>query len=711
MDSGKSPALISEEHFAFGVNVSSRGGRPRTRPAFKQLSFSSPDAALTLASSRTFQGAFAFFDASSGATALIAVFGGRLVRFNLLTMSADVLTPAGWLDAYRVCWFVQADKFLVVQDGVNPPVIFDGVTARRSRTGLLNPNKTLSSLTQTGGTATATTSSPHGFSTNDYVQIEGASPVGFNTEAYITVTSPTTFTFPVTSTLSSPATVAGAYCRWAPEVPVGAVMAYGQGRLFVAGADRRTFKAGDIIYGDVRGTADNVLRFTEEIYLAEGGDFSFPSTMGRIVSMGFVPFQDTATGQGELLVMGEFGVSSYNVSAERTNWKSTQIQRVTFTEIGAVSPVGAVGVNNDVVFRTGLGIRSYRQARADLNSYGQTPISAEVNRILDLDDKSLLGRVSAVYFANRMLMTCGPQTIQVAAKISSLDRSGGTLTVTTETSHPLAPGDSVTVWNSQGFDATYTVLTVPSTVSLTVACSEYSPSEAGGNSFLTSPKLGDRVVYRGVVSLDFNSVSGVGGKTSAAYDGVWTGLSAFQIVPGFVTGAPRAFAFVSDGSLATTVWEITDSFGPDVLASGSEVSQECALETRVFDFKKPFLVKRLVGCSMWVSDLQGEGEVRLFYRPSNYPCWTLWGVKSFCAKVGDFLPESDSLSSSTPRGLPQMRELWNFPTPPEACDESSGGILSQSTGFQIRVEWTGRMTLDQLVLHAVEQPTNFMGGC
>lgn len=64
----------------------------------------------------------------------------------------------------------------------------------------------VSSLTQSGGTATATTGSAHGFSDGDQVTIAGATPSGFNLTVNITVTSLTTFTYPVSSALSSPAT-------------------------------------------------------------------------------------------------------------------------------------------------------------------------------------------------------------------------------------------------------------------------------------------------------------------------------------------------------------------------------------------------------------------------------------------------------------------------------------------------------------------------
>jgi hypothetical protein len=64
---------------------------------------------------------------------------------------------------------------------------------------------TLTSLTQVNGLATATKTS-HGFASGDLIRIAGATPSGYNVDVLISVIDANTFTFPVTSTLSTPAT-------------------------------------------------------------------------------------------------------------------------------------------------------------------------------------------------------------------------------------------------------------------------------------------------------------------------------------------------------------------------------------------------------------------------------------------------------------------------------------------------------------------------
>lgn len=65
---------------------------------------------------------------------------------------------------------------------------------------------TVSSITRSGGTATVTTSTPHGFATGQKVVISGANQADYNGAQTITVTSPTVFTYTVANNPATPAT-------------------------------------------------------------------------------------------------------------------------------------------------------------------------------------------------------------------------------------------------------------------------------------------------------------------------------------------------------------------------------------------------------------------------------------------------------------------------------------------------------------------------
>ena len=71
--------------------------------------------------------------------------------------------------------------------------------------------QTISSITKSGTTATLTTGSAHGLSTGMYVTIKDAVDVLYNGTFPITVTSSTVFTYVMTSTPASNASVVGTY--------------------------------------------------------------------------------------------------------------------------------------------------------------------------------------------------------------------------------------------------------------------------------------------------------------------------------------------------------------------------------------------------------------------------------------------------------------------------------------------------------------------
>jgi hypothetical protein len=194
-----------------------------------------------------------------------------------------------------------------------------------------------------------------------------------------------------------------------PEVPVGTIMSYGQGRLTVG-------QGNQFLVGDIIGGATNVISFTETTFLTGGGAFILPMDMGVITGMIFTAQQDTNTGQGTLLVFGQTGVISVNLSLPRAQWQSSGIVTVTLTDIGTLADRTLVTINADVFFRSQDGIRTYRDARAEfgqysLGNYGRTALSYEIGDYLAADTLSLQTYASGIVFDNRYLLTTQPQAV------------------------------------------------------------------------------------------------------------------------------------------------------------------------------------------------------------------------------------------------------------------------------------------------------------
>lgn len=187
------------------------------------------------------------------------------------------------------------------------------------------------------------------------------------------------------------------------EVPLGRQMAYGNGRLVVA-VNGSWVVAGDIttpVFG-------SELIFTETEYLNGGGAFLFNRP---ITALAFLPVNNTFSGYGSLLVMGEKFVNSLAMQiTARDEWANTEgFEQVVLPNIGSCSQDVVIGVNQDLYFRDPFGeIWSVRSASSDQGSPGNAPLSREISRIVDFETDTSVPLSSGIYFDGRMLFLASP---------------------------------------------------------------------------------------------------------------------------------------------------------------------------------------------------------------------------------------------------------------------------------------------------------------
>ncbi len=186
------------------------------------------------------------------------------------------------------------------------------------------------------------------------------------------------------------------------EVPRGTVMAYGNGRLWVAINQR------ELVAGDIRTRAPgSELKFTETDYLSGGGSLYFPR---GITGLEFIPVTGAAD-FGTLIVFGRDYAESIRADVTSRDMWAQMAGFVTnvFRDIGCSGDWSIVQVNQDLYWRDSRGdIRSLANAISTNSSPGSTPISREVQRLVAYDSDQLLPWVSAIYFDNRLLMTSSP---------------------------------------------------------------------------------------------------------------------------------------------------------------------------------------------------------------------------------------------------------------------------------------------------------------
>lgn len=327
IDSSRSPYVINKECAAFAVNVTFRGDQPRTRPPWMRR------AVLSGIPLGFFQGA-SFYRSDNGVNQIVLSVAGRAYAVTpMLNYLVQDITIAGDPNSsiLKYAFFVQAENYLVMNDGQSAPFIYDGVSARRAGAG---------------------------------------------------------------------------------EITTGTVAAYSNGRIWYAVADGTAFRAGDLVRSSsgsqVYGYRDAVLKLTENTLLNGGGDFSIPNSAGIIRAMGIPATLDTSLGQGPLQVFTDNGSFSVNAPVDRTQWQNLTdpVQTVSGLGGGAVGHRALTLVNGDIFYRADDGVRTFFTARRNYSdSWANTPISDEMNRVIQSDNVYQLPAESSVLFGNRLFCT------------------------------------------------------------------------------------------------------------------------------------------------------------------------------------------------------------------------------------------------------------------------------------------------------------------
>lgn len=217
--------------------------------------------------------------------------------------------------------------------------------------------------------------------------------------------------------LVTDATVAPQAAPLPPQFPPGRMGAYGRGRIWMALADGKQFVAGDIVGGSsgtsVENFRDAILNITENQFLVGGGNFTVPGSIGDIRAMIFTAQLDAALGQGPLMVYTPTHIFSCNAPVDRLTWQSLTNPILTESAIGN----GGLGQdstflsNSDTFSRSSDGIRSLILSTQDFNKWVRTPISHEVERILNFDNQALLAFGQGGFFDNRILMSASPISV------------------------------------------------------------------------------------------------------------------------------------------------------------------------------------------------------------------------------------------------------------------------------------------------------------
>jgi len=205
------------------------------------------------------------------------------------------------------------------------------------------------------------------------------------------------------------------------QMPIGTIMEYAFGRVFVSDKFNQIY-ASDIIYGNGFTDTKNTENFTEIGYWAEGGAFSTPAMMGNITGMKVMPqIGSNLRGQGELVILTGNGAFSMNVSLPRSEWNTSNIQRISLLGRGCVSPYLGLA-NSELWFRSHDGWAFYSNSQSEFARYfSLRKLSREVNKWVSNDTPWLKQFASTMFFDNYLISTVSPQTYR-AEGVEGLNR-------------------------------------------------------------------------------------------------------------------------------------------------------------------------------------------------------------------------------------------------------------------------------------------------
>jgi len=141
---------------------------------------------------------------------------------------------------------------------------------------------------------------------------------------------------------------------------------------------------------------------------------------------------------------------------------------------------------------------------------------------------------------------------------------------------------------------------------------------------LTLPSGVRDVAASGMLAYNLDTLSNLRGAEEPAWDGLWTGPRPQAVTSGIFGGEPRLFVVSLDGDGIRRIYQQVPGQPHDVTAGAAVKPVERQVVTRWFDFKAPFVVKRLTSALVRVGDIRGPLTIRGFVRTLDGAQWMPW---------------------------------------------------------------------------------------
>jgi hypothetical protein len=180
-----------------------------------------------------------------------------------------------------------------------------------------------------------------------------------------------------------------------------------------------------------------------------------------------------------------------------------------------------------------------------------------------------------------------------------------------------------------------------------------------------------------MVSLNFDSISSLAGKSPTVWEGEWDGLNVLQLVSGTFNKSKQCFAICLSADLTKIELHQIQLDGVATLDNGAQPVTWFAESSMLFkdDPRKPRQYKRLISGEFSISGIQSDVSYQWFYRSDQNPIWTPWYSGTIIYQ-GTTDP---GFRSRIPIGMPN----------PKVFDPTNNRPLREGYNFQTKFVFTG----------------------
>lgn len=231
------------------------------------------------------------------------------------------------------------------------------------------------------------------------------------------------------------------------------------------------------------------------------------------------------------------------------------------------------------------------------------------------------------------------------------------------------------------------------------------------------------VAHRGFTTINLDMLSNLRAKLQPAWEGVQSGLNAFQILKGRVEDEERGFVFaLGDDGETIELWELLkddqgfyDTFRSAEGANTSitRTAIQSYLETKSHEFQTPFNIKGLWMGELYLDEIVDNVAFTIKFRPDQYPTWVPWTTINLCATVSQCTIQAPGEFSCSvwKTNKRQYAARIRIPRPPETCNTIAGTPIDKGFEFQFRFEWTGHCRIRRFRAHAKIRSQEMDGLC